>query len=258
MERLETLRSHVLDLPALWSCSRSASRPGRPGSRCWATTQPVEIVVFVPLILFGLSRAGAWVLGRTRHNEDAYFVLMLGIMAVAGVLAKAIDLPDIVGAFLAGLAVNAAVAGHRRRSSCSSSARPCSLPPSSSFRVSSGAGPGARSGSDRSGACRHSRCCPGRDQAPDAAWPAVGKRLMSQPSSATIVSAMRRATPGMVSRRATAAAAAAVHVATDTALTGRQWPRRGMRCGAGAGRAESGEGRDALSERLGERRAFAP
>ena len=69
-------------------------------------------MVFVPLILFGLSRAGAWVLGRTRHNEDAYFVLMLGIMAVAGVLAKAIDLPDIVGAFLAGLAVNAAVAGH--------------------------------------------------------------------------------------------------------------------------------------------------
>ena len=32
---------------------------------------------------------------------------MLGIMAVAGVLAQAIQLPGIVGAFLAGLAVNA-------------------------------------------------------------------------------------------------------------------------------------------------------
>jgi len=34
---------------------------------------------------------------------------MFGIMAVAGVLAQTINLPDIVGAFLAGLAVNAAV-----------------------------------------------------------------------------------------------------------------------------------------------------
>ena len=42
-------------------------------------------------------------------EEDAYFVLMFGIMAVAGVLARTINLPDIVGAFLAGLAVNAAV-----------------------------------------------------------------------------------------------------------------------------------------------------
>jgi Kef-type K+ transport system membrane component KefB len=44
-----------------------------------------------------------------RDNEDAEFVLMLGIMAVAGMVADFINLPDIVGAFLAGLAVNAAV-----------------------------------------------------------------------------------------------------------------------------------------------------
>jgi hypothetical protein len=44
---------------------------------------------------------------RDSALEDAYFVLMLCIMAVAGVLAKAIQLPGIVGAFLAGLAVNA-------------------------------------------------------------------------------------------------------------------------------------------------------
>src|SRR6516165_10423091 len=37
---------------------------------------------------------------------------MLGIMAVAGELADLINLPDIVGAFLAGLAVNAAVGDH--------------------------------------------------------------------------------------------------------------------------------------------------
>ena len=75
-------------------------------------TQLLEIAVFVPLILFGLSRAGAYVLSKVQNNEDAEFVLMLGIMAVAGVLADFINLPGIVGAFLAGLAVNAAVREH--------------------------------------------------------------------------------------------------------------------------------------------------
>jgi Kef-type K+ transport system membrane component KefB len=72
-------------------------------------TQPIEIAVSVPPILFGLSRAGAYVLSKVQNNEDAEFVLMLGIMAVAGMLADFINLPGIVGAFLAGLAVNAAV-----------------------------------------------------------------------------------------------------------------------------------------------------
>jgi Kef-type K+ transport system membrane component KefB len=71
--------------------------------------QLIEIAVFVPLILFGLSRAGAYVLSKVQNNEDAEFVLMLGIMAIAGMLADFINLPGIVGAFLAGLAVNAAV-----------------------------------------------------------------------------------------------------------------------------------------------------
>ena len=71
--------------------------------------QVIEIAVFVPLILFGLSRVGAYALSKVRDNEDAEFLLMLAIMAVAGTVADLINLPDIVGAFLAGLAVNAAV-----------------------------------------------------------------------------------------------------------------------------------------------------
>jgi Na+:H+ antiporter len=70
--------------------------------------QLIEISVFVPAIMFGLSRVGAYMLKRAEGEEDAYFVLMFGIMAVAGVLAGTIKLPGIVGAFLAGLAVNAA------------------------------------------------------------------------------------------------------------------------------------------------------
>jgi Kef-type K+ transport system membrane component KefB len=66
-----------------------------------------EIVGYVLLVLFGLSRLGAYVLGKLEHEEDAYFIVMLCFMIVAGLLADSIQLPGIVGAFLAGLAVNA-------------------------------------------------------------------------------------------------------------------------------------------------------
>ena len=74
--------------------------------------QLVEVAIFVPLILIGVSRAGAWILSKLRDNQEGYFVTMLGIMAVAGMLSDLINLPDIVGAFLAGLAVNSAVGDH--------------------------------------------------------------------------------------------------------------------------------------------------
>ncbi|MBK7675584.1 MAG: cation:proton antiporter [Candidatus Accumulibacter sp.] len=71
--------------------------------------QVVEIVVFVPLVLLGLGRAGAHLLRRVENEEDTYFILMFGILAVTALLAEWINLPGIVGTFLAGLAVNAAV-----------------------------------------------------------------------------------------------------------------------------------------------------
>jgi Kef-type K+ transport system membrane component KefB len=74
--------------------------------------QIIEIAIFVPLILIGVSRAGAWVLSKLRDNEEGYFVAMLCIMVVAGLLADFINLPYIVGAFLAGVSVNSAVGDH--------------------------------------------------------------------------------------------------------------------------------------------------
>ncbi|WP_428670855.1 cation:proton antiporter [Reyranella sp.] len=71
--------------------------------------QLVEIAVFVPVILFGLSRLGARLLRRLEDEEGGYFILLLAILATAAVLAEAINLPGIVGSFLAGLAVNSAV-----------------------------------------------------------------------------------------------------------------------------------------------------
>jgi Kef-type K+ transport system membrane component KefB len=71
--------------------------------------QIVEIAVFVPFVLLGISRLGAYLLKTVEAEENAYFVLMFGIMATAGVLAGLVNLPGIVGAFLAGLAVNESV-----------------------------------------------------------------------------------------------------------------------------------------------------
>jgi Kef-type K+ transport system membrane component KefB len=72
-------------------------------------TQLIEIAIFVPLVLIGLSRVGAYALSKMGSDEEGHFLLMLAIMAVAGALADLINLPGIVGAFLAGLAVNGAV-----------------------------------------------------------------------------------------------------------------------------------------------------
>ena len=68
------------------------------------TLQLVEILVFVPMVLFGLSWVGARVLKRMEDEENAYLVLLLLILAVNSLLGEAINLPGIVGAFLAGLA----------------------------------------------------------------------------------------------------------------------------------------------------------
>jgi Kef-type K+ transport system membrane component KefB len=71
--------------------------------------QLLEIAVFVPLVLVGLSRLGVRALKTVEDEEDTYFLFVLGMLAASALLAQLVNLPGIVGAFLAGLAVNAAV-----------------------------------------------------------------------------------------------------------------------------------------------------
>src|SRR5262249_42735612 len=73
--------------------------------------QILEIAVFIPFLLF-VGRVGAWFLNKVRDSEDGFFVVMLAIVALSGSLADLINLPPIVGAFLAGLAVNEATQDH--------------------------------------------------------------------------------------------------------------------------------------------------
>ena len=68
-------------------------------------------MLFVPLLLLGLAWLSARLLRAAGDDEAVQFVLLLLALAVAAPLAQAVKLPDIVGAFLAGLAVNAAARG---------------------------------------------------------------------------------------------------------------------------------------------------
>jgi Kef-type K+ transport system membrane component KefB len=104
-----TLVSDTLSLIVFGICVSIYTTGFSPSS---LSLQIVEVAIFVPLILVGVSRAAAWILSKLRDNQEGYFVTMLGVMAVSGMLADLINLPDIVGAFLAGLAVNAAVGDH--------------------------------------------------------------------------------------------------------------------------------------------------
>jgi hypothetical protein len=93
---------------------------------------------------------------------------------------------------------------------------------------------------------------PGQRPAQDAAWPAVGKRVMSQPSSATIVSAVRRATPGDgVEPRDRVGLGGGAR--RDVAIAGRDGVVEELDVAQGLGQQEAVMGRDAPGERLGAR-----
>jgi len=67
------------------------------------------MAVYVVVAFFGLSALGRWLLERMGDSTDKQVVLILLIIAVAGFGAEAINLEPIIGAFLAGLAINRAM-----------------------------------------------------------------------------------------------------------------------------------------------------
>jgi Kef-type K+ transport system membrane component KefB len=70
--------------------------------------QLAEIAAFVLFILIVLSRVARYALKKVEHREDSYFIMLFGILAIAAAFAGLVHLPGIVGAFLAGLAINEA------------------------------------------------------------------------------------------------------------------------------------------------------
>lgn len=71
--------------------------------------QIVELAVYVPLVVFGLSAVGKWLFRRRGYTSEYQVGFTLLVIGVAGVGAEVINLEGIIGAFLAGLAVNRAI-----------------------------------------------------------------------------------------------------------------------------------------------------
>jgi Kef-type K+ transport system membrane component KefB len=70
--------------------------------------QLAELAVYVPLVVFGLGALTRWLMPRVKSKEGQFLVILL-IVAIAAIGAEVIHLEGIIGAFLAGLALNQAV-----------------------------------------------------------------------------------------------------------------------------------------------------
>jgi Kef-type K+ transport system membrane component KefB len=68
-----------------------------------------EMMAFVLLVFVGLSTLGRWLIERMGDSQQRQVTLIFLIIALAGFGADAINLEPIIGAFLAGLAVNRAL-----------------------------------------------------------------------------------------------------------------------------------------------------
>jgi Kef-type K+ transport system membrane component KefB len=71
--------------------------------------QVLELAIYVPVVLIVLSRTARFLMARLQAKKEGQPLLMLLIVAVAAICAEAIHLEGIIGAFLAGLAVNNAI-----------------------------------------------------------------------------------------------------------------------------------------------------
>jgi Kef-type K+ transport system membrane component KefB len=76
--------------------------------------QFVELAVYVPLVVFGLGRLTEWLMPRVKGKEGQFLVMLLAV-ALAAIVAEAIHLEGIIGAFLAGLALNRAAKESRAK-----------------------------------------------------------------------------------------------------------------------------------------------
>jgi Kef-type K+ transport system membrane component KefB len=70
--------------------------------------QVTEILIYVLVVVVSLGWVARRLIARYRNSDDAITIALLLVMALASIGAALIRLEDIVGAFLAGLAVNSA------------------------------------------------------------------------------------------------------------------------------------------------------
>jgi Kef-type K+ transport system membrane component KefB len=76
--------------------------------------QIAQLAVYVPVVVFGLGRLTEWLMPRVKTKEGQFLVMLL-VVSTAAIGAEAIQLEGIIGAFLAGLALNRAAQESRAK-----------------------------------------------------------------------------------------------------------------------------------------------
>jgi Kef-type K+ transport system membrane component KefB len=107
-----TVLTDMLSLLVLAACL-AAHRSGFDPAAL--AIQVVELVAFSVFVVFGLTRPARALARALGDNQEARFIVLLIVVCIAASIAEAIQLEGIIGAFLAGLAVNRAEGGTEAR-----------------------------------------------------------------------------------------------------------------------------------------------
>jgi Kef-type K+ transport system membrane component KefB len=67
--------------------------------------QLAQLLIYVPLVIFGIGKLGAWLMPKFKDTADRQFGLVLFLMILAAFGAEVIHLEPIIGAFIVGLAI---------------------------------------------------------------------------------------------------------------------------------------------------------
>ena len=67
--------------------------------------QLLLLLGYVPLVIFGIGKLGAWLMPKFENTADRQFGLVLFLMLLAAFGAEAIHLEPIIGAFIVGMAI---------------------------------------------------------------------------------------------------------------------------------------------------------
>ncbi len=107
-----TVLTDMLSLLVLAACLAAHRKGFDPVA---LVVQIAELAAFAAIVVFGITTPLRWIDRRLGNNEEARFAVLLVAVCIAATLAEAIELEGIIGAFLAGLAVNRAVRGTEAR-----------------------------------------------------------------------------------------------------------------------------------------------
>lgn len=103
-----TIFTDTVSLVILAICVSIHTMGFQPVNTAW---QIIQIILYIFIVLVGLSKIVRWYFKKYNPDQEIQMLILLLIVMTAAMLAELIHLESIVGAFMAGLAVNRCLRG---------------------------------------------------------------------------------------------------------------------------------------------------